>query len=507
MATYYIDPNADAGGDGTTKALSSGDNTHAFNTWSGLTTQAGNTYLQRAGTTVTSGIIMSVTATVGSPNVFGSYTATKDRSYEGSVRPILDGTGLGGINGFIAAGHEYYTVEDLEVKNFQNRGIQGLSNVNGGITHATIRNCHVHNCWSDGIGFYLTLPDTSDQNTDCLVENCITHNNGYFGIAMMYAGTRMTVRNCTSYENGWGGIAWDIWAQATNTNYNLDGGWTADGGGVYHRAYTLPVLNVTQFGPNGVLLTDGGATATPALGEWGVTGGNLYINTGFVPGDEYIIIHNRIMDNVLFENCTAYGNASADDTSIGLDEFASGIIRNCVAHTVGTGISFNLTDTCECYNNIVYDCTGEGILLAGERSTLVYNNVIENCGAIGINFTGDDTDGTKIHNNIIIGGVDGIETNGATNLIESNNCFYNQSGSAFPTGTMDPSDIESDPLLGSDYRPTLNSPCIDAGTTSLSNKDFYGANKVRFNTDIGAVWYDSHAGTTNKKNLASGGNK
>ena len=101
----------------------------------------------------------------------------------------------------------------------------------------------------------------------------------------------------------------------------------------------------------------------------------------------------------------------------------------------------------------------------------------------------------------------------AGSLLEDNNDFYKFPTNKFrgPSGTLQQvfgvNNITTDPQLDANYKPTFNSPCIGAGTTSLSNKDFYGANKVRFNTDIGAVWYDSHAGTTNKKNLASGGNK
>ncbi|MGV7235273.1 MAG: hypothetical protein ACQ9ET_03350 [Nitrosomonadaceae bacterium] len=63
------------------------------------------------------------------------------------------------------------------------------------------------------------------------------------------------------------------------------------------------------------------------------------------------------------------------------------------------------------------------------------------------------------------------------------------------------------PLLELEYDLNTGSPCIGAGTTPLSNKDYHGRQR-KGPPDIGAIWFDAHEDSTvEPKPLASGGKR
>jgi parallel beta-helix repeat protein len=75
MATVYIDPTAAKGGNGTSA--------HPFNSWAEVTFAAGNTYLQKAGTTADASLTVTATGTAAKPIVIGAYGS--------GAQPIING--------------------------------------------------------------------------------------------------------------------------------------------------------------------------------------------------------------------------------------------------------------------------------------------------------------------------------------------------------------------------------------------------------------------------------
>lgn len=95
-STYYIDPSADSNG--------IGSQTSPYNTWSGITLQAGKTYLQKCGTTYNGSIYVTSSGTSASPIHLSSYGAGN--------APVVNGGTDGGI---IFDGAKHVTVSGFAI--------------------------------------------------------------------------------------------------------------------------------------------------------------------------------------------------------------------------------------------------------------------------------------------------------------------------------------------------------------------------------------------------------
>ncbi len=106
MATFYIDPSAGVNGNG---ALAT-----PFNTWASVTWAAGNTYLQKEGTTFNGSITITVGGSSEATRVYvGTYTADGSILQGTTNRAKLNGAGtritlrVGAVN--------YVTIDSIEV--------------------------------------------------------------------------------------------------------------------------------------------------------------------------------------------------------------------------------------------------------------------------------------------------------------------------------------------------------------------------------------------------------
>jgi hypothetical protein len=173
MATIYIDPSATNNGDGTTYTqAASGGAAGAKNTWSGLTYTAGNSYLQRAGTTYTTQITVNAGGTVNSRMTFGSYDASNGAVT--TTKAKLAGAARYGINFLVDIG--FTTVQDFDIS-----AIGDGTNSNFGVTCITtasnpataigviVQRCDIHDLVNsaaqDVDGVHLI-------GADCKVLNC-----------------------------------------------------------------------------------------------------------------------------------------------------------------------------------------------------------------------------------------------------------------------------------------------------------------------------------------------
>jgi hypothetical protein len=198
--------------------------------------------------------------------------------------------------------------------------------------------------------------------------------------------------------------------------------------------------------------------------------------------------------------CEVYNNTV---TSPGLTPFANGQ-NNGIQIGEGTGG--------KCYNNLVKNAPGNGIIVLGLGDNQVYNNVILNSGGNGIFADSRYTPGPNfqfINNTIISSAVDGIKMNSETipmNTVINNVIVSSGSGVAIhristlvkltATNNYTGNDINALKFVNysaDDFHLQSSSPLIDAGANVLSygvNSDFYGTMRPSGTAfDIGATEY------------------
>jgi hypothetical protein len=153
MATFYIDPTG-ANGDGSLAT--------PFNSWASVTWTAGNTYLQKAGTTFKGQIKPTADGTRNARIVIGSYPGDGNWPYA-----IVDGTGIDRPI-CIQNSRAYITIQDFE--GFGGLGTAIISSESTtAASNIIIQRCYVH-------GAITTGSDSNGINLYCddlLIKDCI----------------------------------------------------------------------------------------------------------------------------------------------------------------------------------------------------------------------------------------------------------------------------------------------------------------------------------------------
>lgn len=169
------------------------------------------------------------------------------------------------------------------------------------------------------------------------------------------------------------------------------------------------------------------------------------------------------------------------------------------------GIQIGEGTTGKCYNNLIKNGKGNGIIVLGVGDNLIYNNIIYNTGEYGI-FVDDRltyTPTVKIINNTIINSkLNGIHLySDVITTILANNLIINPKNSKYITKlnnnvkTIEYNNLFSvdTTIIDSNFRLVSKSSPIDAGALVESfeiTTDFYGAVRLQGSSvDVGATEY------------------
>ncbi|RYU91494.1 right-handed parallel beta-helix repeat-containing protein [Mucilaginibacter terrigena] len=238
--------------------------------------------------------------------------------------------------------------------------------------------------------------------------------------------------------------------------------------------------------------------------------GSLIACGNVLPHDvKNVKIYNNIIDSTGCEgiqvgsaiaDCKVYNNTVK---SPGLSPFSAGQ-NNGIQIGEGTGG--------KCYNNLIKDAPGNGIIVLGLGDNVVYNNVIINAGANGIFADSRYTPGPNfqfINNTIVSPGADGIKMNSESipmNTVINNaiikpgsNLAIHKISSRVKLTALNnyiSNDINACGFVnfnGDDFHLQPSSPLINAGANAASygiNADYYGTARPSGNAfDIGATEY------------------
>lgn len=359
-------------------------------------------------------------------------------------------------------------------------------------------------------GSGLTIGGTATSTGDTgnyLFEDCHFFNNPVHGF-LPNGVHDVIMRRCKFYGNGFNA---PNGGHGFSSKYRLQeftsSGWTNSSGTIWYyvlQAYQVDVYYVkTSVSGYGRLVKNTSTPTAPGLGEFGVSGGNLYINVGSAtnPASQSVQYAWGRCYNLLVEDCEAWGNVNdpaspfVEGHGFAFDNWTDNSIfrRNKSYNNGGAGFTCNLGD-----NNLIEACIAYGNQASGiaassagyitARHNTFYDN---NLGAVGIRNNGEITffqncRNGDISNNVLrhIGDVQyGIDLHPtAVGFTGSNNCIYGYSaaerGSVF-TGTL-----LVNPLLDSENRATAAT--VKRGGVYFGGRDFFG----KYHTNppsIGAV--------------------
>ncbi|MFH1559360.1 MAG: right-handed parallel beta-helix repeat-containing protein, partial [Patescibacteria group bacterium] len=501
-ATYYIDPDCANNGNGTTQDCAAGAGlAGAYNTWTGISFSAGNSYLQKRGTSWTGYFNLNGSGSSGNEITLGAYGTGDD--------PIIREGNLAG-SGYVVSLYQrsFIIIENLNIK----ENDDGAQDSCIGISRAhdiTIRNNTISDC-DQGIG------GTATNNYDVYnltIENNQIHDNNLYGIWANYGDTtpgeiakmyNITISNNEFYQNGQA-IKFNSVYQAGGSDHYCSGVTFT-----YNHAYSNGPTGTTilfsslddTYAPNliahntvhdttcnvgtncnGIWIGDNSGTTVEYNESYNAASGlidgvGIFLDKG---GDLAYVCHDNIVRyNISYNqdsvfDCEPWGEASQFNSA-------------------GIGLCCGVHDN-EVYSNISYG-NATGVSLGGTS----YNNNIYNNTFVDnrIGFYYDSTGaGNTSKNNLIAdntkegGGVTsnwGIHGDAdATNITSDYNAIYNNETNT-NLHTEGSNSVYTNTYLNSNYTLAWNSPAIDAGTDLGLTTDYAG-NPIYGTPDIGAYEY------------------
>lgn len=428
MATIYVDPSAAVNGTGTFAS--------PYNTWASVTWAAGNTYLQKAGTTQ-SGYRILITAggtSFSNRVIVGSYDPVSGvRTTNGLKRASLNGAGTAQTIR-VNQGVNWVWIDNFEVYGTDGTGGSRAIGVYVGNGSAAvcndieISNLYVHDIKSDGFA----------DNSDC---------NG-----IQVFGDRAIIRNCLIQR-----IPADaIWLQGSD--YKI----------IDNRITDVSTRSIygdcIQTNGDAVLRNDRGYIARNYLDHSTknskqviMFGGVNYSSNGLIE-DNYCLMADY--DGVIGTSCIFVEATN----SLVRRNYCKGGYFGIVSSTSGTGLVSHSNICVSNQRGIGTDTTGNSI----------YNNVIVGSVLQGIE-AGSDPSAT-VKNNVLMNCSTGLRMRGTS--IEDNNSFYNNGiDKALASGTANwgVNGVYSNPKLDpKTFRPLPGSPLVSAGAYIGSIKDISG---------------------------------
>ena len=528
MATFYIDPTAGSGGDGSFGA--------PFDSWADVTWTAGNSYLQKRGTTFSGRITVGASGTSGSRIVVGVYDATSGEQVSDELGAAIVLANGDGTAPAINSARDFVSIIGLDA---QNAG--GTANLirNGSDDGAVVEYCRASTGGGNGISLF------QQSGTSCVArynEACDngTGSNGS-GIALegtpavSWSGVDISGNVCDRNKKaGIWLIPYDdvtkfVGLQAVGNfcrDNVADAGLritaNADSGSVASNVCTGNIYGI-ELGPyaTGTRLTKLELLGNTCTGNrrFGIhlvkaTGWIVRANTCSQNGEDLTPWYGRgievvgasgqlcagqLFDNDCHENYNYGGSADngTEGTGIGIDDYCGDVVvrGNRCYRNEGGGIQCNpngaggtvtvegnlLIDnyrvdatraaaagwqaTSHVFAQISLGDTQNNMLVRG--NTLISNNVSTCWYGVSEN-NGAAGTGTDVRNNTIVGhSVAGLKVR--TGITRTHNAFSgnakNVESNADTTTLSDgTSAVTAAPLLTSTGVPMTSSPVIGAGT-------------------------------------------
>lgn len=408
MATFYIDPSSATNG--------VGSEVDPFNSWGSVTWTAGNTYLQKAGTTHNGTITVGTSGTSGNRITIGAYGS--------GARPIVQG--LAAEHGINLGTRSYIDVIGMHAiggSNSTRNGINGLATDALTAEFINIIDCIVESPIAvDGNGIQLRGAGNVIRGTE--VRNCV--QDGMF----------LTVSNCLIDDC----YIHDFDIERTDGDGIQFAGTHAHGTVVVRKTRIIGHTNAPQ---KQCIITAAGT------GTFRVEGGEFF---GMVTGLS-IAIANAVIEGAKIHGGTQRGVTCA----------ANGItVRSCLIHDTPRGISLDTVTGVVADNNTI-DASEEGITASTGAATYTARNCWIDAPTV---HTLSATASATLSTNRYPSG----------SAFKINATTYDLAGWKTASST-DADAAEVAPLLTTGYRPQAGSPLIGAGAHLGYLRDISGVQR------------------------------
>ncbi|MBA4141945.1 MAG: right-handed parallel beta-helix repeat-containing protein [Nitrosospira sp.] len=489
MATWYFDSVNGLDANNGTSSATPKQNYHLFS-HAGAT--FGDTFLFKRGTTQIVNTAFTAALRGNSETVRSRYAVYGESDY--NYCTWTNPTAVGGMVLNVAA-RRFIDFEDMRFdaggvnNNAVFAQVQGASNVNG----LRFYRCHFYNSVSSGLNIGLQGGSTiTGLVFGIVLEDCEAYDNGGHGVILVGC-EGAHVRRSKFYRNGallsTGGHGF---SSGYGKKEDLTTGWTNTSGTIWQRSLAANELDIfyvqtTVFNYVRVRRTSGTATA-PGIGEYGVSGGVLYINVNRAtnPSSQGVRYGWRKCRNLVIEDCEAYDNVwnqaapYHEGHGFAFDDFAddSCFLRNKSYNNQGAGFSINLGDRNRVVGNIAYGNWQSAVVNTPTDGTVITNNTFFNNNAgtgahdAEIKFSNYCKDAV-VSNNIVISTKAYSVANEATNtgFTGTRNNLIGGTTALEKTPFLI-STVTDDPLLDENNRPrTLT---LKRAGTYLGGKDFHG---------------------------------
>jgi len=538
-ATIYIDPTCATPGDGTSQVCSGP--TAPKQTWASLSWVAGNSYLQKGGTTAHETIVVSVSGLDDSHRtVIGNY---------GTGNATVDSQ-LTRNYGIYTNGHSYITIQNI---NFNNATTIGANIYFNGGNYNTVSGCSTNGGGSSirtaGINDHIIIDTLTSSNASSafgaaiyIVNAAVTNlslshvtitgssNNGI----SLTTGGNISLSDIVTSNNNTGYYGLSVVNNASSTLF-IDGiQANNNGNGIYiDSSLLLPGSFIKNFETNNNVGSGMNIVNTP----------NLLIQTGITNNNNFgLWVTGALSTGATIDHVTASYNAS---DGIDAANGVTGLIikYNEVSYngtvgqgiTTGSGDGFSIHDTCSAdfYYNIAHHNLNTGMAHTGTSSGHIYNNIIYANGTpsdptmdrAGLYLTTSANPGFVVRNNIVAQNYP-FDFMNYTNDSQTHNdidynIYYSIDVNKFyrpqnPSGLQISWDvyhqanemhsINSNPLFvsSSDFHLTNLSPAINAGTNVGLTSDYEGNPKSGASWDIGAYEFQDSTAPTTTADINSG---
>lgn len=351
-----------------------------------------------------------------------------------------------------------YVVEDLFFDLAGTSAYNSLyvsATTSGNANGIRIRRCKFANSVGDRAGLYVGVENTINTVFDVLIDDCEFWNCGADGLTIL-AGSGVIARNCRGWDNGLTGVNGGHNFRMSSRFVSVSSGWTLVSGTVYSRALGSHETDVAfvRHGSYPRMVKNVATPTAPTVGQFGVSGGLLYINANGNPNGGSVNYVWRAGANNGFEYCHSLRsrwNTAApfhEGHGMSFDDWASDswMIGCVIEDSEGLGVSINGGD-----NNLIHACVIQRSEMRGISLGSGAGNQVTHCEFLRNN-TGRDASNaeiggsataanTVIRNNIMHspGRTYGVYFDSASGCVAENNLVFGTTDAVFggtETGTV-----------------------------------------------------------------------